>query len=146
MSDTSTAEDLRRQMRQVRRDLGAGVEEIVDQAKSLTDWQHYVKSYPMTCLSAAAILGYLLVPARRQVIRPSASPLVDAQVTGSAAPDPEVNSQASSGVFSKITNAIMAAAVQGGISIVQQQVNHWLAAQLQAQAARAQQPSEVTPP
>lgn len=146
MSDTSTAEDLRRQMRQVRRDLGAGVEEIVDQAKTLTDWQHYVKSYPMACLSAAAILGYLLVPARRQVIRPSANPLADAQETGTASSEAEVNSQASSGMFSKITSAIMTAAVQGGISIIQQQVNHWLAAQLQAQAERAQQSSEVTPP
>lgn len=146
MSDTPTAEDLRQQMRQVRRDLGAGVEEIVDQARSLTDWQHYVKSHPVACLSAAAIIGYLLVPSRRPVIRAVVNPLAGATAVDSVTDDVEVKSSAPPGLFSKITKALLTTAIQGGISIVQQQVNHWLAAQLQAQAERAQQSSEVTPP
>jgi len=63
-----TADQIREQMRQIRRDLRANVEEIVVGASQMFDWKSYVRSFPWTTVATAAILGYLLVPRRREAV------------------------------------------------------------------------------
>jgi hypothetical protein len=72
-----SAEQIQREMREVRADLRGNVQEMVEQASGLTDWQEYVKAYPWLSLGAAAVVGYLLVPSRPTVIQPSASELLE---------------------------------------------------------------------
>ncbi len=71
MSNSRSADDIIRDMQQVRRELRADVagivdraQDIVDRAQDMTDWRYYVRSYPLVCLGAAAVVGYLLVPTR----------------------------------------------------------------------------------
>ena len=56
-----SVEALRKQMQAVRRELHYDVEGVVDTAKELTDWKHYMRSYPWACLGAAlaVVIGYL---------------------------------------------------------------------------------------
>src|SRR4051812_24847011 len=61
----SRADDIRRQMEDVRLTAGAEVESIVQSAKTLTDWRYYVKNHPVLLASAAAGLGFLLIPRKR---------------------------------------------------------------------------------
>jgi len=67
---TTTADEIQREMRQIRVELRDNVQEIVSSAREIVDWQSYVKAYPWACVGAAAFLGYLLVPSRTTVIRP----------------------------------------------------------------------------
>lgn len=71
MADHSQqADELRRRMEGVRTDLDHDVEGIVENAKTLADWKHYVRSFPCGSVAAAAALGYFAVPQKLQVLRP----------------------------------------------------------------------------
>jgi len=67
---SSPAEEIQREMRQIRVELKENVEEIVSNAREIVDWQSYVRSNPWLMVGGAAFLGYLLVPSRTTVIRP----------------------------------------------------------------------------
>lgn len=61
-----TVEEIRSQMRAIRRDLRENVKEIVVGASQIFDWKSYVRSFPWASVAAAAVLGYLLVPRRKE--------------------------------------------------------------------------------
>jgi hypothetical protein len=65
-----SASDIQQQMHAIRQGLRPEVDEIVDSAKTLMSWQHYVASYPWASLGVAAAVGYLGVPRRLVVTRP----------------------------------------------------------------------------
>lgn len=67
---TTPADEIQKEMRQIRVELRDNVQEIVSNAREIVDWQSYVKSYPWLTVGAAAFVGYLLVPSRTTVIRP----------------------------------------------------------------------------
>jgi len=60
----ATADELRSEMRRIRRDLGNDVEVLVEQAERLMDWRYYVNRYPWGLVGVAAFVGYYLVPQR----------------------------------------------------------------------------------
>jgi len=64
---TSSAESevIQQRMQQVRTNLGMEVRDLVVNARAMTDWRHYWRGHPGLCSAGAAVLGYLLVPARR---------------------------------------------------------------------------------
>jgi hypothetical protein len=87
MSTTvQSAQDIQRQMSQIRRDLDEQVDDIVDSARqiteNLTDWRAYVSSHPWLVLGAAAAIGYWIVPTRIAVDRPVADTLASLAKSG----------------------------------------------------------------
>ena len=87
MSTTvQSAQDIQRQMSQIRRDLDEQVDDIVDSAREitekLTDWRGYVSSHPWLVLGAAAAVGYWVVPTRIAVDRPVADTLASLAKSG----------------------------------------------------------------
>jgi len=70
-----TADELRQEMRRVREDIREDVQDVVEGAQDLTDWRHYVRTYPWACVAVAAFAGYLMVPNKSYVHSPSASEL-----------------------------------------------------------------------
>ena len=58
------ADDLQRQMAEVRSQLHQEVRGVVQGAKNATDWRSYVRSHPWTALAVAFGSGYFLVPRR----------------------------------------------------------------------------------
>lgn len=70
-------EELQRQMRAIRSELGVEVHDLVQNARDLTDWHVYVNRYPWACLAAAAAVGYLIVPHARKTIVPDADSLLE---------------------------------------------------------------------
>jgi hypothetical protein len=71
MSDDS-GDEIRRKMAAARNQLRTDVQSLVRSARVKTDWRHYVEQYPWLCLSAAALVGFWLVPkaARKMVLDP----------------------------------------------------------------------------
>jgi hypothetical protein len=86
-------DEIRRQMAQIRRDLHADVQGVVEGAEAATDWRRYVRSYPWASLGLALTVGYLIVPRRRRTPTPLqaapalANAIVPAEPPRSAEPE-----------------------------------------------------------
>ena len=65
MDHDDQAEEIRRAMAQVRRDVDANTAEVISHAREMADWRYHVRKYPGLAVCAAAAAGYLLVPASR---------------------------------------------------------------------------------
>jgi hypothetical protein len=64
------AEEIRKAMAEVRRDVDANSAEVFSHAREMADWRYHVRKYPKLSLAAAAAIGYLLVPAKRTSAAP----------------------------------------------------------------------------
>jgi len=73
----SEAEQIQKQMRELRADLREDVQEVVVSAHKMADIANYVRAYPWLCVGAALAAGYLIVPQRAVVLRPDAEALVE---------------------------------------------------------------------
>lgn len=77
MKQEQTGEEILREMAQIRCELSDDMEGIVSGAQAMADWRYYVRTYPWACVGIAAAIGYLAVPQRLQVMRPTAKQLVE---------------------------------------------------------------------
>ena len=98
-----SAEELQEQMRHVRANLGIEVHRLVENARVMTDWRHYVRKHPWACLGAAAALGYCLIPARAREIRPDAEKLAALASSGKL----HVNADARSGLNDALVSSLL---------------------------------------
>lgn len=57
--------DIKQQMRQVRMSVRVDVQELVENARSMTEWRPYWRRHSWVWCGAAAVLGYSVVPLRR---------------------------------------------------------------------------------
>lgn len=122
-----TADEIQKQMRKTRRELGVGVSDIVEKARVMTDWKHYVRTNPWLCLGAAGILGYLLVPQKFQLSQSSMEPIIE---LGKAARDTadatKPSASVSSSIFSLMLGMLGPTLLQGGMALASQQLNSLL--------------------
>lgn len=123
---TPSADELQRQMREVRAELRDEVQEIVENARVLADWQYYVRQYPWLCLGAAAALGYLVVPQRIQVIKPDSKAIADMIRQHQVAVKTEVKPQPPPGLLGGLVNMAAGMAVQGLLAVASAQLNQFL--------------------
>jgi len=64
MDSDRPADEILRKMASVRSELSHDVDEIVENARTLTDWHHYARAHSWACLAASMAVGYLMVPGR----------------------------------------------------------------------------------
>ena len=64
MSRPSRAEEIRASMQQIRCNLDHDWTAMIQNARTMVDWRHYVKSHPWACVAAAAAVGFMLAPSR----------------------------------------------------------------------------------
>lgn len=76
MPEPPSAEQIREEMSQVRRDMSLSYGVAVENARDMADWRYYVRNYPWACVGAAAALGYLVVPNRVEIVSPTARELM----------------------------------------------------------------------
>ena len=65
---TNEADEIRRRMAQIRRELHEDVREVVAGAEAVTDWHRYIRMYPWASVGVAFAVGYLIVPKRRRSV------------------------------------------------------------------------------
>lgn len=58
--------EIRQRMQAIRTELPSGMEEARESASNLTDWKHYVRSYPEVVLPIVAAAAFSLVPPSRK--------------------------------------------------------------------------------
>lgn len=127
MSTTSTeADSVQQQMRQVRRELREGVEEIVENARVMTDWTHYVRSYPWVAVGAAAAVGYLLVPPRNIVVRPDAASLLELAQRDKLVVQVDQQEPSKPGLVGMVAGMVTSTLLQGGLAILNQQLSQFV--------------------
>jgi hypothetical protein len=110
-SDTS-ADVIRRQMREIRRDIRTEVSQVVSSANQLLDWKAYVHRNPWLVLGSAAALGYLMIPRRSRDLdavaaaRESIDSLAD-EVRSQSIPKQKTTASALSGVVMPILTGVL---------------------------------------
>jgi len=74
---TSDAEQIQKQMRELRADLREDVQDVVVSAHKMADIANYVRAYPWLCVGAAVAAGFLIVPQRATILKPDAEALIE---------------------------------------------------------------------
>jgi hypothetical protein len=75
--DNDSAEDIRKRMAQLRRDIDVDMGNVSRSARAMTDWTFYVRRFPWAVAGAAAVVGYLLIPKKKQDGTPDAEALAE---------------------------------------------------------------------
>jgi hypothetical protein len=70
MDHDASAEQIRRRMAELRRELECDVRQVSDDARTMTDWTFYVRRFPWAVAGLAVAAGFMLIPRRKQIIKP----------------------------------------------------------------------------
>jgi hypothetical protein len=74
MNPSHDADEIRRQMREIRQDVGRDVNVLMSRVHDYASWRYHWRNHPWVCLGTAAALGFIAVPARtRTVVRDPAA-------------------------------------------------------------------------
>jgi hypothetical protein len=122
-TSTMPADEIQRQMRRVRAELGDDVQGLVDSAQVATDWHSYVRAYPWLAVGAAAAVGYLIIPSRPRIAAPDAGTL--REIVQSVAGAGKAASQPS--LVSMVARMAAGALLQGAVGILKQQLMRYAA-------------------
>jgi hypothetical protein len=126
---TSDADDIQKQMREVRAELREDVQDLVVSAHKMADVAAYVKAYPWLCVGAALAAGYLVVPQRSVIVRPDAEALIElAKKHKLVVKMNEAQPQKKrSGLFGELLGLAAATLLQGGLKMATSQLAQALA-------------------
>ncbi len=64
----NNADEIRRRMGEIRRDLRREMKGMAANVNAMTDWRQYVRLYPWAALGVAVAVGYLVVPRRYKLL------------------------------------------------------------------------------
>ena len=121
----SEADQIQKQMRELRADLREDVHEVVVSAHKLADIGNYVRAYPWLCVGAALAAGYLIVPQRAVVLRPDAEALVELarkhQLVVKTNEGPAQKKRG--GLFAQLLGLAAATLLQSGLKIATNQLS-----------------------
>ena len=125
-SSSHEADEIQREMREIRAELRDDVQELVVSANKMADWTSYVTAYPWLCVGAALAAGYLIVPQRAVVMRPDAEAMIElakkhklfVNTTDGKAP------RKRGGLFGELLGLAAATVLQGGLKLVTTQLAH----------------------
>jgi len=125
-------------MAELRQELTCDVRDVGRNARELASPMYYIRRFPWMSMAAAAAVGYLLIPKKKQVIQPDPemlSELIRKQQIKLDTPKPDD----SRGLLQSLAVMGLTWALKTGVSYATQQF-------AAAMAAKAQQHSAETPP
>jgi hypothetical protein len=122
MPNTASAEEIREQMAQVRRELNINYGGVVENARNMADWRYYVRNYPWATLGAAVAIGYLVVPNRVQMITPDAKELLKLARKQKLVVEPKPQAEPKSTVGGQVFNMLASMLTRGLIAYAGQKL------------------------
>lgn len=135
MTTTDNAEEIQQEMRQVRRELTEDMQEIVDNARVMTDWRYYIRTYPWAAVGAAAVIGYWLVPSKSRYVGPDAAAIGDIMKAQIQSVQSSVEKNKTKGITATIVGLAGSALLQGGIALGRQQLSKFMNSQMSSTEA-----------
>ncbi|MBL8827936.1 MAG: hypothetical protein JNM18_13245 [Planctomycetaceae bacterium] len=138
MDPAGDGEKIRREMRELREEFDSDVQQIVAQARTLTDWRSYVRARPWLCAGAAVAAGYVLTPGLRRAARPDLAELrklldEGKQLLAAHAASPPAKATTATSLLTVVLGIAARSLVQRGLMVV--------ADRLSAHAPRPPQPA-----
>ncbi|HRX77978.1 MAG: hypothetical protein H6821_16640 [Planctomycetaceae bacterium] len=117
-----SAETIRKEMQCVRREIADDVQDVVESTRQMTDWHSYVNRYPLVCVGAAAVVGFLLVPKRVEIMSPDEDTLLRLAKKSKLVVKNAPQSQAKSGLAGTMIGLLGNAVLRAGIAYVGQNI------------------------
>ena len=77
MSADEPAENICRRMAELRRELVHDMQDVSRSAKAMASPSFYIRKFPWATLAIAAGVGYMLIPKKKQVIKPDMEALAE---------------------------------------------------------------------
>lgn len=77
MSAKDSADAIRCRMAELRHELRSDVDEVSRGARQLTSPLYYVRRFPLLVVAGAAVVGYVLIPKKKQVVTPDPEMLAE---------------------------------------------------------------------
>lgn len=104
---------IRDRMREIRSELPYDVDDARARVKQLSDWRYHVSRRPVAIAAAAAVVGYLLVPARRS---PPSTIVVQQDHSG------KIDTPAEKGMFAGIAGTVATLLVRQAVRMATNQI------------------------
>jgi hypothetical protein len=135
-SDES-AEEIRKRMAALRRELVCDVEDVTRSAKAMASPSFYIRKFPWATLAVAAGVGYLLIPKKKQIVQPDMEALAELVRKNQVNINTSKAAEESQGMLK--TLAVM------GLTYVAKAGMNYLLQQLTTTAAKPKQQPEAAP-
>lgn len=131
MNHDRQAEEIRKVMAEVRRDVDANTAQVFSRAREMADWRYHVRKYPKLSLAAAAAIGYLLVPAKRRRA-------VEGQAAGRTLGPSTVETTRQASLTEQLLTTAASLVIRNGVPLVAREA-------IRAWQQRSGRPAEVEP-
>jgi hypothetical protein len=129
-------------MGELRRELTIDVRDVGRSARAMTNPSFYVRKFPWVTLAAAAAVGYLLIPKKRQVVYPDAEMLAEMVRKKQVRLDTSQTAKESKGMLETLAVMGLSWAARAGLNYVAQQVTKSAAKKAEQQEAEPASPLE----
>jgi hypothetical protein len=121
MSTDDDAEAMRRRMAELRRELTFDVRDVGRSARAMANPAFYLRKFPWATTAVAALVGYMLVPKKKEVVKPDPEVLAELVRKNQVKLDTSAASKDTQGMLkSLVVMGITYAAKVGFNHIVQQ--------------------------
>jgi hypothetical protein len=118
MTHSDQADQLRREMARIRVELGEEAQQIAQHARTMTDWRYYVSSYPWGSMAVAAAVGFMAVPRRLEVIRPSPEDLAKLAKQDRLVVKPKAEAEPKKGLAGTLFTFLSSMVVRGALAAI----------------------------
>jgi len=130
VSDDPSIDLIRQRMARIRMRAQFKAERLGDETRQFLDWKHYIRLFPWSTLAAAAVVGYIMVPRRASLSRPTANALMEMakanqQAVTAAPPAPPPPKR--TGLFDGLIGLAGNALLKAGLTFATQQVTKMVA-------------------
>jgi len=123
--DDPSIDLIRQRMARIRMRAQFKAERLGDETRQFLDWKHYIRLFPWSTLAAAVVVGYIIVPRRASLTRPTANALMEIAKASKeavkvvpAAPPPRKRA----GIFDGLVGMAGSALLKAGLTFATQQV------------------------
>jgi hypothetical protein len=99
---------------------------MVENARDMSDWTWYVRTYPWVCVGAAAALGFLVIPSRSPLMKPDTKDLLELAKREKIVVKVEDPKSAGPSLLGTLMRMAAGSLLQGGLAIVTQQIDQYL--------------------
>ena len=77
MPDDPSIDLIRQRMARIRMRAQGKADRLGEETRQFLDWKHYIRLFPWSTVAAAVVVGYIIVPRRGSMSRPTANALLE---------------------------------------------------------------------
>jgi hypothetical protein len=122
MTHDDSAEKIRRRMAELRRELECDVREVRRRAGVMKDWTFYVRRFPWAVAAVAGAAGFLLIPRRKEIIKPDPAMLAEMVKKQQLRVQPIPSEKEKQGILKPLLLTAITWAARAGAAYLTQQI------------------------